>query len=384
MKSSIFLTPSKILYGEGSLADLETKVESFGSKALLVTDSTMSEVGYADKVASVLKSAGVDYVIYDEVDQEPTDNLVYKGLELYQQNGCDFLVSLGGGSPLDAAKAIGVLVTNEGEITDFKGQNKVSKELPPHISIPTTAGTGSEVTKVTIIADTKNDVKMLIGSPRIVPDMAVVDSELTMSVPAKFTAATGVDALTHAIEAYTSKLNQPLTDNLSISAIKRISKYLRRAWANGDDREARNELHLAATEAGLAFSNSSVTIVHGMSRPIGALFHVPHGISNAVLLPACMEFAVMGAPERFAEVAEAMGVENAGDDLECAYAGVEAVKKLCAEVEIPTISELGIDDKEFMKYAEKMANDAIDSGSPGNTYRKPTVEDIVGLYKKAL
>ncbi len=384
MQSHLFLTPAKIQYGAGSMAEFGSKLDTFGRKALIVTDEVMEETGYVDNICKELDKVGIDQVIYNEVNQEPTDNMVYKGLEIYQNNGCDFLVALGGGSPIDAAKGIGILVTNQGKITDFMGQNKVKNELPPIVAIPTTAGTGSEVTKVTIIADTENDVKMLIGSPKLVPDFAVVDPELTLSVPPKFTAATGIDALTHAIEAYTSRRNQPLADNLALSAVKRISKYLRRAWANGNDIEARSQLHLAATEAGLAFSTSSVTIVHGMSRPIGAIFHVPHGISNAVLLPQCMEYAVMGAPERFADVAKAMGANTTSDELECAYAGVEAVKKLCADVEIPTISELGIDSEEFMKYAEKMANDALKSGSPANTFRVPTVNEIVGLYKNSL
>lgn len=380
-----FLTPKAIMYGEGSLKKSGEKLSALGNKALLVTDQVMTDTGYVSRVLEILKEAGIEHAVFNEVNDEPTDIVVNKGLKEFKDNGCDFIISLGGGSPIDAAKAIGLLATNDGKITDFMGQNKVKKPIPPQVAVPTTAGTGSEATKFTIIADTENDVKMLIASPYLLPDIAIVDSELTMTVPKKFTAATGIDALTHAIEAYTSVKNQPLTDTLALSAIKRISVYLRRAWANGEDREARSEMMLASLEAGMAFCNSSVTIVHGMSRPIGAIFHVPHGVSNAVLLPACMEFAVMGAPERFSDVAEAMGVNTAGMSvLEAARSGVRAVSDLCSDIEIPTITELGIDRNEFMNKAEKMAKDAIASGSPNNTARKPSVEEIVKLYEKSL
>ena len=242
----------------------------------------------------------------------------------------------------------------------------------------------AEVTQFTIITNTANDVKMLIGSEYLIPKIAIDDPRLTISVPPKTTAATGIDALTHAIEAYTSRRHQPLADIFALSSINRISKYLRRAWANGDDEEARSEMMLAAMEAGMAFNNSSVTIVHGMSRPIGALFHVPHGISNAVLLPACMEYAIMGIPEKFADVAEAMGVNtNSLSTFPAAKEGLKLIKQLCTDIEIPRISGLGIDKDEFMKKVDKMATDALASGSPYNTARKPSKEEIIEIYKKA-
>ncbi len=380
-----FLTPKTIMYGEGALKGSGEKLSLLGSKALLVTDQVMTDTGYVSQVLDILSKVGIEHAVFNEVNEEPDDKIVEKGLKEYQDNSCDFIISLGGGSPIDAAKAIGVLATNGGKIADYMGHNKVTRAIPPQVAIPTTAGTGSEATKFTIIADTENDVKMLIASPHVLPDIAIVDSELTMTVPKKFTAATGIDALTHAIEAYTSVKNQPLTDTLALSAIGRIATYLRRAWANGNDQEARREMMLASLEAGMAFCNSSVTIVHGMSRPIGAVFHVPHGVSNAVLLPACMEFAVMGTPDRFADVAKAMGAKTEGMNvLEASRAGVKAVKELCDDIEIPSITELGIDQKEFMNKAEKMAKDAIASGSPNNTARKPSVDDLVKLYKKSL
>ncbi len=380
-----FLAPKSIIYGEGAVENSGEKLKSLGTKALIVTDQVMTDQGYLDQLTDILTSVGLEYTFYKEVNDEPTDEMVEKGLEIYNDNKCDFIVSLGGGSPIDAAKAIGLMVMNPGKITDYMGLEKAQYDTPPQVAIPTTAGTGSEATKFTIITDTKNNVKMLIGSSYVVPDVAIVDPVLTYTVPKGITAATGIDALTHAIESYTSVKNQPLTDNMALSAINRISKYLRRAWANGGDKEARDQMMLASLEAGMAFGNSSVTIVHGMSRPIGAIFHVPHGISNAVLLPACMEFAVLGIPERFAKVAEAMGVNTEGlNDLEAARAGVEEVKGLCKDIEIPTITELGVNQSKFMERVEKMATDALASGSPNNTARKPSEEEIVDIYRQCL
>jgi len=263
------------------------------------------------------------------------------------------------------------MATNPGKLTDYMGIDKMVAPAPPLVAIATTSGTGSEVTKFTIIADVENDVKMLIGSPYVTATVAVDDPLLTMTVPAKTTAATGVDALTHAVEAFISIKSQPLTDVIALSSIKRISKYLRRAWANGDDLEARSQMMLAAMEAGIAFNNASVTIVHGMSRPIGALFHVPHGISNAVLLPTCMEFAMMGTPEKFVVLAEAMGEDVTGmSTMKAAKVAVEAMRQLNDDLQIPSISGLGIDKDKFMAAADKMAQDALNSGSPGNTPRK--------------
>lgn len=385
MKSYQILMPSTVLYGPGSFEQLGTKVQSLGEKALIVSDQVMTDVGYVERLQRLLEQQGVSYETYNEVNGEPTDVMVEKGLSIYREGDCDFLMAIGGGSPIDTAKAIGLLATNPGNIVDYMGIGKVKIPLPPVVAIATTSGTGSEATQFTIIADTKNDVKMLIGSPYIVPYMAVDDPLLTISVPGKTTAATGIDAFTHAIEAYISKKSHPFTDTLALSAIGRISKYLRRAWANGDDLEARNEMMLAALEAGIAFSNASVTIVHGMSRPIGAVFHVPHGISNAVLLPDCMEFALMGAPEKFAKVAEVMGENVEGlSTMEAARVAIEAIKQLNDDLEIPSISGLGIDREKFLAVAEKMAQDALNSGSPANTPRRANLKQIIEIYKKAL
>lgn len=385
LKSSLLHIPPTILYGPGCLQNLGEKIKPLGKKALVVTDEIMTKVGYLEKVTDILGKQGIAYEIYNKVNSEPNTNHVDEGLKIYQEKECNFLVALGGGSPIDAAKAIGAMHTNPGKITDYMGIDKMVAPAPPLVAIATTSGTGSEVTKFTIIADLENDVKMLIGSSYVMAQIAVDDPLLTMSMPPKTTAATGIDALTHAIEAYISVKRQPFTDVVALSAIRRIAKYIRRAWANGDDLEARSQMMLAAMEAGIAFNNSSVTIVHGMSRPIGAVFHVPHGISNAVLLPACMEFAMMGAPERFAVIAEALGEDVSGmSTMKAAKKAVEALKQLNDDIQIPSISGLGIDKQKFLEAAPKMAKDALASGSPANTPRKATEQDIIEIYKKAL
>ena len=385
MSSYQILMPLTVLYGAGCIGQLGIKVRPLGKKALIVSDKVMTDTGNVQKIQDLLEEQNIGFEVYDEVNGEPTDVMIEKGLSIYEDGNCDFLVGIGGGSPIDAVKAIGLMANNPGSIVDYMGLGKVKKPLPPVVAIATTSGTGSEVTQFTIIADTKNNVKMLIGSPYIVPAIAVNDPMLTLSVPAKTTAATGIDAFTHAIEAYISKKAHPFTETMSLSAIRRISKYIRRAWANGDDIEARNEMMIASMEAGIAFCNSSVTIVHGMSRPIGAVFHIAHGISNAVLLPKCMEFALMGAPEKFARVAEAMGENIEGlTTMEAAKKAVSAIKQLNDDLEIPSISGLGIDKDEFLAVTAKMAQDAINSGSPGNTPRKVSLEQIIQIYKDSL
>jgi len=385
MSSHKFLSPGAIYYGIDSLENYCDKLAAVGGKALIATDSMMSKLGYVEKLLEILKNQNVEYFVYNEIDSEPTNIHVEKGIQKYKENNCDFLIALGGGSPIDTAKAISVMINNPGHISSYMGVGKVPKKGSPVVAIPTTAGTGSEVTQFTIIADTTTNVKMLISSEYLVPDIAIVDPLFTMTTPPNITAATGIDALTHAVEAYTSIRHQPLTDIFSLSAIKRISKYLKKAWLNGNDKEARSEMMLAAMEAGLAFSNSSVTIVHGMSRPIGALFHIPHGISNAVLLPACMEFAITGTPERFADVARTLGLDTRKlSSITAAKEGVKIIKQLCLDVEIPSISGLGIDKEEFLGKIDKMAADALASGSPNNTARKPSKEDIINIYKNSI
>jgi len=310
---------------------------------------------------------------------------VEQGLSLFREKGCDLLVAAGGGSPIDAGKAVAVMSTNPGQIQDYMGLGKVTHPGAPLIAIPTTAGTGSETTIFTIITDTTKNVKMLIGSPFLMPAAALVDPLLTLKMPRGITAATGLDALVHAIEAYVSIKAQPMSDVMALSAIRLLSEFLPRAWANPDSIEARTQTMLGAMQAGIAFSNASVALVHGMSRPIGANFHVPHGISNAALLSVVMEFSLMGAPRRYADIAKAMGVPVDGlSPMDAARRGAEAVRGLIEQMRIPTLAGLGVTRDKLEPLVSKMAEDAIASGSPGNNPRKATKEEIIDLYYAAL
>ena len=377
-----FITPSQILSGAGAREDAASTIAGLGKKALIVTDSVMVKLGNVKKVTDVLDGCATAYAIYDGINSEPTDKMIETGLSQYQKERCDFLIAVGGGSPMDSMKAIAMLSAGGGRITDYMGKN-VTFALAPMVAIPTTAGTGSEATQFTIITDTENDVKMLLKGPSLMPDLAIIDPQFTMTAPAKITAATGMDALTHAVEAFTSKKAQPLSDTFAVSAVQRIFANLLTAFRQPDNETARTEMALAALEAGIAFNNSSVTIVHGMSRPIGALFHVAHGISNAMLLETCLSYVVDGALDRFAFLAKACHiVDEAADNETAARALIDRIAKLAKDLEIPTLEEYGIDRDAFYKAIPKMAQDAFASGSPSNTRKNITPADMEMLYDR--
>jgi alcohol dehydrogenase class IV len=379
-----FKTPSVIVNGPGAAREVGSFAKGMGKKALMVTDINLEKFGILKEVRNSLEAAGVAFSMYDRVMTEPTMDYTDEGLKVYRETHADFLIAVGGGSPMDAAKSIAALSTNPGKISDFMGAGKIPKPGAPVIAIPTTAGTGSEVTPFTIITDTSRDVKMLIASPHIIPRVALVDPLMTLTLPQDFTAATGVDALTHAIEAYVSVKAQPITDTLALQAIRLIGSNLRQAWSNGENLEARSQMMMGALQAGLAFANSSVALVHGMARPIGAYFHVPHGISNAALLPTVIEFSILGNPRRYADVAAALGEATEGlSPLDAAYRAAAAAKRLNADLKIPALRGLGVEENKFHSVVKQMAVDAIASGSPGNNPRKATQEEIVELYQKA-
>lgn len=376
-----FIMPGKIISGAGALEQAECYLKRLGTRALIVTDEVMVKLKNLDLVTQVLDRVGVSYSVYSGIGGEPTDTMISLGLAQYKAENCDYLIALGGGSPIDSMKAIVALAANGGKMSDYMGK-EIAGAIPNMVAIPTTAGTGSEATKFTIITDTENDVKMLLKGDALMPDLAIIDPQFTITAPPSITAATGLDALTHAIEAYTSRKAQPLTDVFAVSAVKRIFKNLPLAYHDGANVTAREEMSLAALEAGVAFNNASVTIVHGMSRPIGALFHVPHGISNAMLLKECMSFALDGAYERFAALAEAIGVakDGAGDEAN-ATAFLSAVEGICAELNIPTLEKYGIDKDRFFAVMDKMATDALISGSPANTIKEVSKQDILTIYE---
>ena len=376
-----FIVPGEIISGSGALTMAEKAIGGLGKKALIVTDKVMIQLGNCAKVEEALRHQGIGYAIYSEITGEPTDTMIENGLKVYKEEGCDFLVALGGGSPIDSMKAIGSLVENGGSISDYMGK-VIDVKMPPMVAIPTTAGTGSEATQFTIITDTKKNIKMLLKGKVLMPVLAVIDPQFTMTAPPKITAATGLDALCHAVEAYTSRKSQTLSDTFALSAVKRIFKYLPAAFKDGSNEEARVEMSVAALEAGIAFNNASVTIIHGMSRPIGAMFHVAHGLSNAMLLKECLSFALEGAYDRFAALGRAIGAASDSDsDKEASEKFLKAVENITKELETPTLAEYGIERDEFFKVIDKMAFDAMESGSPQNTIREVTEEDVKQIYK---
>ena len=377
-----FIMPGRIISGIKALNMAEAALGRMGKKAMIVTDPMMVKLGNCAKVEEALKNEGVAYTVYDGVTGEPTDQMVEAGVAKYRSEGCDFLVALGGGSPIDTMKAIGSLVLNDVGIASYMGK-EIHVQMPPMAAIPTTAGTGSEATQFTIITDTVKDVKMLLKGSVLMPDLAIIDPQFTMTAPPKITAATGLDALCHGIEAYTSRKSQRMSDTFALSAVKRIFRNLAKAYHNGEDEDARSEMSLAALEAGIAFNNASVTLIHGMSRPIGALFHVAHGLSNAMLMKVCLEYALEGAYDRFGALGRAIGVAGRQDSDETAARNfLQAVEALLQELEVPSLEQYGIDRDMFCAQIEKMAHDAMESGSPQNTRRAVEKADVEELYRR--
>lgn len=379
---SHFTVPNHIFTGKNALEEAVPYIGHCGQKALVVTGKHVGKSPMYEKLVKLLKRGETEYVTFDGITGEPTDGMIEEGLKLYQLEKCDFVIGIGGGSPLDSAKAIAAMAVNPGKIADYMGK-EIGGAAPPIVAIPTTAGTGSEATKFTVITDQEKDIKMLLKGDCLVPQIAVIDPDFTMDMPRSVSAATGLDAFTHAVEAYTSRKAFDMTDTLAISAVKRILKYLPRVYKNGYDGKAREEMAIAALEAGICINNSSVTIVHGMSRPIGALFHVPHGLSNAMLLKECIGFVLDGAYERFADLARAAGVaEEKEEDSLAAKKFLAAIGELCKVCQVPTLAEYGVKKEEFKAVIEKMAEDAIASGSPGNSRKAVTKEDCVEIYKR--
>lgn len=376
-----FTSAPRTVIGEGALEQSAAYISEMGKKALIVTGKIITKSGLVQKLQDFLDSLKIDSVIFNDLPGEPDDLMINAGLKIYKDQHCDFIIGLGGGTPLDTAKAIGAMSVLPGNLIDYAGK-EIKGVFPPLVLIPTTAGTGSEATKFFVYTDTKTDAKLLLKGDALLPELAIVDFNYTISSPVGITVATGMDALTHAVEAYTSKKANPLTDIYCLDAIKKIFKYLPKAAADGNDKEARSNMAIAAYEAGVCINNSSVTLVHGMSRPIGALFHVPHGISNAMLIVECLRFALDGALDRFAILAKEIGAaKNEDDDRAAAEKFLVALENLTKELKIPTLKEYGIDIAKFKAVEEKMASDAIASGSPGNTRKEVTKADEIQIYE---
>lgn len=379
---SHFVIPNHTVVGTNVLGEAAPLLKKMGNKAFIVTGRHVAVSDMMKQLTALLDENGIDCVIFDGITGEPTDTMIENGVEMLKSSGCDFIIGIGGGSPLDSAKAIAAMTVNEGSIADYNGK-EITGEILPLAAIPTTAGTGSEATKFTVITDSEKGIKMLLKGDVLVPKLAIVDSSFTVGAPKSVTSATGFDALTHAVEAYTSRKAFSMTDTLAVSAVKRIMKYLPIAYREPDNSLAREQMSIAALEAGICINNSSVTIVHGMSRPIGALFHVPHGMSNAMLLKECLSFAVSGAYEKFANLGRETGVASDSDSDETATEKfIDSLQNICDVCEIPTLEQYGIDRDEYYSKISKMATDAVASGSPANTVKEVTVDDCIEIYKK--
>jgi len=382
--AALITAPRLMAIGGGALAELPQLLAQLGlTRPLIVSDPYIAGCGILDRATALLDKAGVPWSVFADTVPDPTTEVIETGTLRLRSGDFDSLVAIGGGSSIDTAKGMSVLLANGGHLRDYKVPNEIPLAGPPIVAIPTTAGTGSEVTRFTVVTDTETDEKMLIAGLACCPSAAIVDFELTLTMPLRLTADTGIDSLTHAIEAYVSRRASPFTDGLAKNAMGLIARNIRAACADPQNRAAREAMMLGATKAGMAFSNASVALVHGMSRPIGAFFHVPHGLSNAMLLPEITAFSAPAALERYADCARAMGVAPEGEGSQAAVARLlDELRRLNADLQVPSPSAYGIDRKRYNELLPVMTSQALASGSPANNPRVPTSEEIIDLYRR--
>jgi alcohol dehydrogenase len=383
-ESFYFFIPTISILGVGCSKEAGPQAKDLGfKKALIVTDAGLAKLGVADQIGEILKASGVDFAIYDGAEPNPTDLNVRGGVEAYKKNGCDSLVSLGGGSSHDCGKGVGLMISNPGkDIRDFEGLNKSTGKFIPYLAINTTAGTASEMTRFCIITNTDTHVKMAIVDWRVTANVCIVDPVLMVGKPPALTAATGMDALTHAVEAYVSTIAEPITDACAIKAIELIHKSLRRAVALGTDLQARDDMAWAEFLAGMAFNNAGLGYVHAMAHQLGGFYNLPHGVCNAILLPVVEQFNLIAAPERFADIAKAMGVKTEGMSThDAADAAIVAIKKLSAAVGIPpNLTVLGVKEGDLKIMAENAKKDVCQLMNP----RTATLDQVIEIFKAAL
>lgn len=382
--STQIILPRILQIGAGASQEIASILTSLNChRPLIITDEMMVELGYVKSIVESLADHDISCDVFDQTVPEPTINSIMEGVKQVRNGNYDAIIAVGGGSPIDSAKAIAILGKYGGEMRDYKFPRQVNELGLPVIAIPTTAGTGSEVTRFTIITDDEVDEKMLCCGMGFMPVAALVDFNLTLSLPPRISADTGIDALTHAMEAYVSQKANLYSDCQALAAMRLIGSNLRRVYHNSSDLKAREAMMLGSTLAGVAFSNASVALVHGMSRPIGAFFHVPHGLSNAMLLPSVTEFSISAAPDKYADCARAIGVANEQDTTE--NANLKLLQELSAlneELEVPTPAQYGIEKTKFFSLLTEMAEQAISSGSPNNNPRVPSKNEIIEIYKK--
>jgi alcohol dehydrogenase class IV len=382
--AALITAPRLMAIGGGALAELPGLLARLGlARPLIVTDPYIAGCGILDRATALLDDARIPWSVFSDTVPDPTTDAIAAGVARLEAGDFDSLVAVGGGSSIDTAKGMSVLFANGGQMRDYKVPNDIPRAGLPIVAIPTTAGTGSEVTRFTVVSDTETDEKMLIAGLACCPTAAIVDFELTLTMPLRLTADTGIDSLTHAIEAYVSRRASPFTDGLAKNAMGLIARNIRTACAEPGNRAAREAMMLGATTAGMAFSNASVALVHGMSRPIGAFFHVPHGLSNAMLLPEITAFSAPAALERYADCARAMGVAEEGEGSQAAVARLlDELRRLNDDLKVPSPSAYGIDRDRYDELLPVMAEQALASGSPANNPRVPTSGEIIELYRR--
>ena len=379
-----YLVPSVNFMGPGCLKVIGERAKMLGGKkVLIVTDKFLrnQEGGAVEQTIKYLTEAGLEVAIYDGTEPNPKDTNVADGLKIFREENCDMIVTVGGGSPHDCGKGIGIAATHEGDLYDYAGIETLTNALPPIIAVNTTAGTASEVTRHCVITNTKTKVKYVIVSWRNLPLVSFNDPELMVGKPAGLTAATGMDALTHAVEAYVSKDANPVTDASAIQSIKLIANNLRQAVAMGDNLEARTNMAYASLLAGMAFNNGNLGYVHAMAHQLGGLYDMPHGVANAMLLPHVCKYNVISNPQKFADIAEFMGENIDGLSVhEAAEKAIDAMFRLSKDIGIPTsLKEMGIKEEDF----EYMAEMALKDGNAFSNPRKGNEKDIVNIFKAA-
>jgi len=374
-----FILPTKIRYGIGMVTVLGEELKLLkAKKIMIITDKGLVKAGLVKKITDLIKAEGLSFIIYDEIEANPKDYNVELAADIARKESIDTIVAFGGGSPIDAAKAVSVLIKQGGKVRDYQGKGKIKDDCVPLITIPTTAGTGSEVTFSSVITDTTEKFKFTIKSPAIAAKVAIIDPELTLTVPPIITAATGIDALTHGIEGYTVNCTEPIAEAVGLYAIEYIAKNIVEAVKNGENIEARDKMMMGSLLAGLSFSHADVASVHCMAEALGSMYDAPHGMCNAILLPYVMEYNLPFAELKYARVARTMGIDEK-DDHEAAMKGIEYIKKLSREIGLPGIKSLKINRDDFILLAEM----SVQNGSNASNPRKITKEDYVMLFTKA-
>ncbi len=382
-KQSSFSMPTTNLFGAGAIQETGVRLKGAGAKkVLLVTDEGLFNLGLADKIADIIKAENIEVEIFPKAEPNPTDQNVAEGVEAFKAANCDSLVSLGGGSSHDAAKGIGIVASNCGTIHDYEGVDKSEHPMVPLIAINTTAGTASEMTKFTIITDVARHVKMAIVDKHVTPFVSINDPELMYGLPPALTAATGLDALTHAVEAYVSVDANPLTDSAAEKVFELIPKYLPRAYANGQDAEAREMMVYAQFLGGMAFNNAGLGYVHAIAHQMGGFYNLPHGVCNALLLPYVCKFNLVGREERFAKIAHYLGENIEGlSTLEAAEKAIERIERLAADLGIPEgFAELGAKEEDIPTLAANAMKDVTAATNP----RRARVEQIEEIIRQSM